>query len=175
MVSPQIIDISTVMSRINRSSEVRRGFSPLCRTLLFSDRDNHERGHARGQFQGASHLGIHKGSHGRYVKPERFGLQQHILICRSGIHKHVLQATVSVLGGSPLENCSNHHQRGRLRQKELAMGSMGHQIPVVTRGDGAERISLRIVPGTRPREVPRPCFARIRERPQAGTILPRMQ
>ena len=96
MVSPQIIVISTVMSRINRSSEVRRGFSPLCRTLLFSDRDNHERRHACGQFQGSGHLGIHKGSHGRAVKPERFGLQEHILICRSRIHIYILHTTVAV-------------------------------------------------------------------------------
>ena len=146
MVSPQIIDISTVMSRINRSSEVRRGFSPLCRTLLFSDRDNHERRHARGQFQGASHLGIHKGSYGRAVKPERFDLEEHILICRSGIHICILQATVAIPRSSPLENRSNHYQSGRLRQKELAMSSMGQKITVVTCCNRFERISLRIVP-----------------------------
>jgi hypothetical protein len=135
MVSPQIIDISTVMSRIIRSSEVRRGFFPLFRTTLFSDRDNHERRHGCGQFQSSDHLGIHKGSHGRTVKPERFGLQEHVLICRSGINICILHATVAVPRSSPLENCSNHHQRGRLREKELTVSRMGQQIAIVTCGN----------------------------------------
>ena len=97
MVSPQIIDISTVMSRINRSSEVRRGFFPaLPDSPYFPTATIMSGVTPAGSFKAPATWASTKAPTVAYVKPERFGLQQHILICRSGIHKHVLHATVSV-------------------------------------------------------------------------------